>query len=1431
MFNSFQNTGYNPNYGVPNQQQQQQPLYTQPTGFAQPNLYSSNLSSGYVQTQPTGFQGAPTVVENHDLKIPPFRLSFITVDDQKKFEHLFRTAVPRGEQAITGDTASNVLMRSGLSPITLAEIWTLSDLDKTGSLLFPEFALSLHLCNMAKRGEPLPGVLPEKWLNEVKSFVDAINFSIPDDPNNILANTPFAKKDDWMYNQPSVNAQATGFNQPPTTFAPQTTGFGQPVNAFAPQATGFNQQSQPTTFNQQPQNNWIAPQITGYHQQQQPPTSFGGGGGTPGEFIPLKPQQTAGLIQKTGPLQAQGTGFNQLPQQRTGGFIPQTTGFQQQNQTGGVNQFNQQPTGGLNTIGLQPQRTGPLQANRTGPVPMQSQPTGLLQQQPTGALQAQPTGFLQQQPTGYLQAQPTGRPGEWGFVNMPTGGYSGLNTMHKVFQPNNTKTFEDLNTAMNNNASSNVTWAITKQEKQIYDNLFQAWDTSRRGYVDSNVALNVFTKSGLSRQDLESIWTLADTDDSGKLNKNQFAVAMHLIYRRLNGLEIPLRLPPELIPPAERTFKDTMDNLKNSLKNNGGIKSAKNYKPQTKVDGARFKNDDDNVGYVSRSRHRSRDEGSFNSSPDKKNTEVTIEQLKKSIKEKKILLDALDAEDEEKQRNDTTEIDKLKSQIFDLQTKITKEAPNNNKNLLLQKLNHLARDNIPKLISNINKLNQDISEKSIELVKLKLKQEDPSWDEKNVDLNNIATDKGKFDLKQKMALLTGKGGSGGGADFKFKEAVQKSKADLKGQSDMVKDIESGIKSMEDECASKLKTSAKIEVGYEKWEKGFGISQTVASFVRELQRYQDNANAKAQPQSFPQAKKFDASSQDQSASPIQKDAVEFPATQPTASYSTPEERAAYIKEQAEKRMAARLEKLGISRSKNHGRRSTEKSESASAQPKQKPEAKDVPRETNETIHVPQLTKQKTGAVGGSQVDASSSSSTPSKSTEPVVVEKPRDNFTTPSQPDIPKESVVPQPATNEVAQIGNFKTEPPTEPNKSEEIFVSHSVNREVSQAYNQNTASQAQVQNTNETSRKSGEPVSHENNSAISQPNSAISQQPELETAKEESTNNKPPSDDKLKENVQNQSTAISSKPPRHDNNPFFKKQFQPVNNEKASMQRNVQRGISNDNSWSDSDDEESDDDAPNRAGAAHLANLLFGNMAPAATHSVEPATTGNSGSKVDSVSQQQGEAEFAVTIHQENKADSVSQLQNEPEPETTLPVPGTDNLEASSTSSSGAGWNTAESSPSNQPVSGVRETESIPPIPSSNSIPPPPPPPADSIPPVASSDSIPEPSSNGFSSTVPPTPNESAPPVPSSNSIPPPPPPPPVPSSDSIPPPPPVPPFGAPAPPPPPAPAPPAPPASDSGAPSTPNVGALLNQITGGTSLKRVQTKESTGATVGRVL
>jgi hypothetical protein len=38
----------------------------------------------------------------------------------------------------------------------------------------------------------------------------------------------------------------------------------------------------------------------------------------------------------------------------------------------------------------------------------------------------------------------------------------------------------------------------------------------------------------------------------GKLNSDEFAVAMHLIYQKLNGHDLPRKLPDNLIPPSHK---------------------------------------------------------------------------------------------------------------------------------------------------------------------------------------------------------------------------------------------------------------------------------------------------------------------------------------------------------------------------------------------------------------------------------------------------------------------------------------------------------------------------------------------------------------------------------------------------------------------------------------------------------------------------------------------------------------------------------------------------------------------------------------------------------------------------------------------------------------------------------------------------------------
>lgn len=229
-------------------------------------------------------------------------------------------------------------------------------------------------------------------------------------------------------------------------------------------------------------------------------------------------------------LQTQPTGF--VPPQQTGfqSLQPQQTGFMQ----------NPQPTG----------YNGPRP-------PMPAMPTGYGQQQP---MTAQPTGFGMAQP---LNAQPTGRPGQWGLVNAPSSGLPGLQALQQQMMPQPGRESGFSSVGLRGNAS--VPWAVTKDEKKIYDDMFKAWDGFGKGFITGSQAIEIFGQSGLEKADLERVWTLSDPHNKGRLNLDEFAVAMHLIYRRLNGYPIPNQLPPELIPPSTRNLNDSIGTMKSML--------------------------------------------------------------------------------------------------------------------------------------------------------------------------------------------------------------------------------------------------------------------------------------------------------------------------------------------------------------------------------------------------------------------------------------------------------------------------------------------------------------------------------------------------------------------------------------------------------------------------------------------------------------------------------------------------------------------------------------------------------------------------------------------------------------------------------------------------------------------------------------------------
>ncbi|MCJ1314216.1 hypothetical protein MMC25_007896 [Agyrium rufum] len=105
-------------------------------------------------------------------------------------------------------------------------------------------------------------------------------------------------------------------------------------------------------------------------------------------------------------------------------------------------------------------------------------------------------------------------------------------------------------------ASSSSNWAVTPAEKSQFDTIFARVDTGSRGVITGEQAVGFFSNSRLPEEDLEKVWDLADINAEGQLNRDEFAVAMHLIRLQLgrgNGpSRIPDKLPPNLIPPSMR---------------------------------------------------------------------------------------------------------------------------------------------------------------------------------------------------------------------------------------------------------------------------------------------------------------------------------------------------------------------------------------------------------------------------------------------------------------------------------------------------------------------------------------------------------------------------------------------------------------------------------------------------------------------------------------------------------------------------------------------------------------------------------------------------------------------------------------------------------------------------------------------------------------
>ena len=168
---------------------------------------------------------------------------------------------------------------------------------------------------------------------------------------------------------------------------------------------------------------------------------------------------------------------------------PQATGFPQPNLQSPQGSYQQQQLGLQNS-----------QAGYSGPhPPMPSMPSS----QNANLLQSSGQG-----PAMPLNAQPTGRPGQWGLVNAPASGLPNIEALQQRMMPQQGREGGFTTAGLSGNAT--IPWAVTKEEKRLYDQVFKAWDGFGRGFVGGDTAIEVMGQSGLENSDLEKVWTLSD---------------------------------------------------------------------------------------------------------------------------------------------------------------------------------------------------------------------------------------------------------------------------------------------------------------------------------------------------------------------------------------------------------------------------------------------------------------------------------------------------------------------------------------------------------------------------------------------------------------------------------------------------------------------------------------------------------------------------------------------------------------------------------------------------------------------------------------------------------------------------------------------------------------------------------------------------------
>ncbi|XP_061694926.1 epidermal growth factor receptor substrate 15-like 1 isoform X2 [Syngnathoides biaculeatus] len=111
--------------------------------------------------------------------------------------------------------------------------------------------------------------------------------------------------------------------------------------------------------------------------------------------------------------------------------------------------------------------------------------------------------------------------------------------------------FRDTSSPSLSTPASDSHWPIRPDEKGKFEGIFESL-TPVNGLLSGDKVKPVLINSKLPMDVLGKIWDLGDADKDGYLDKEEFIVVMHLVYRAMEKEPVPAALPPSLIPPSKR---------------------------------------------------------------------------------------------------------------------------------------------------------------------------------------------------------------------------------------------------------------------------------------------------------------------------------------------------------------------------------------------------------------------------------------------------------------------------------------------------------------------------------------------------------------------------------------------------------------------------------------------------------------------------------------------------------------------------------------------------------------------------------------------------------------------------------------------------------------------------------------------------------------